>query len=346
VTRPDDSSLDADQRRDVERHAQSLLDRASGWDRFPTPVDDLLETARIQVAASSVFDPTAILSYLRGKAADVGHRLKSAVSKILGLYDAEERIIHIDDTVIVAKQKFLKLHETGHHELPTHSKTYRIFQDCEKTLDPATADLFEREANCFARFVLFQGDCYARLAADCAFELKTPMKLAKKFGSSIYASVREFARTSERACVVYVLERVEFVDGIGARAAVRRIEPSTAFIEQFGQPNDDFISSDHPLGPVLPIGRKMTPPLPLGVKDRNGITHECLAEAFDTTYNILILIYPIRALTAATIIIPAELNANARTGARAGPLQYRLRRSQPSRPSVRALSDGTTRRAR
>jgi hypothetical protein len=309
VTRPDDSSLDPDQRRAVEERAKSLLDRASAWNRFPTPIDDLLDAAEIQVASSSVFDPAAILSYLRGKAADAGYRLKSAVSKVLGLYDAHERIIHIDDTVVQAKQKFLKLHETGHHELPTHRKTYRIFQDCEKTLDPATADLFEREANSFARFVLFQGDRYARLAADCSFELKTPMKLAKKFGSSVYASVREFARTSQSACVVYVLDPIQYVEGSGTRAAVRRIEASPTFIQQFGCPNDIFISLDHPLGPVLPIGRKMTRPFQLAIEDRNGATHECLAEAFDTTYNILMLIYPTHALTATTIVMPAGFNA-------------------------------------
>src|SRR5262249_44786982 len=155
MIKPDDSSLDPDQRRAVEGRARSLLDRAGAWDRFPTPVEDLLSAAEVKVAASSVFDAAQILSYLKGKAAGVGHLLKSAVSKILGLYDAGDSIIHIDDTVAEAKQTFLKLHETGHHELPTHRKTYRIFQDCEKTLDPATADLFEREANNFARFVLF-----------------------------------------------------------------------------------------------------------------------------------------------------------------------------------------------
>jgi hypothetical protein len=310
VTRPDDSSLDPDQRRAVEERARHLLDRACAWNRYPTPVSDLLGAAEIQIAASSVFDPAAILSYLREKAADVGHRLKSAVSKILGLYDADERIIHIDDTVVAAKQTFLKLHETGHHELPTHRKAYRIFQDCEKTLDPATADLFEREANTFARFVLFQGDAYTRLAADCNFELKTPMKLARKFGASIYASVREFARTNQRACVVYVLEPIQYVEGAGAGAAVRRIEASPSFIQQFGCPNDAFINVDHPLGPVLPIGRKMTRPFQLAIEDRNGATHECLAEAFDTTYNILMLIYPTRAMTATTIVMPSGFDAN------------------------------------
>jgi hypothetical protein len=311
MTKPDDSNLDPDQRRAVEGRARSLLDRADAWNRFPTPVEDLLSAAEVKVAASSVFDAAQILSYLRGKAADVGHKLKSAVSKILGLYDAGDSVIHIDDTVADARQTFLKLHETGHHELPTHRKTYRIFQDCEKTLDPATADLFEREANNFARFVLFQGDGYARLAADCKFELKTPIKLARKFGASVYASVREFARTNSRACVVYVLEPIEFVEGAGARAAVRRIEASAAFINQYGLPNDAFITLDHPLGPVLPIGRKMTRPFQLAVEDRNGVTQECVAEAFDTTFNILMLIYPVRAMTASTIIMPSGVNINA-----------------------------------
>ena len=88
---------------------------------------------------------------------------------------------------------------------------FRFFQDCDKTLSPEIADQFEREANNFARFALFKGDTYAAYAADCAFEIKTPMKLAKKFGASLYASAREFARTNHRACVVYVLEPLEYV---------------------------------------------------------------------------------------------------------------------------------------
>jgi len=71
---------------------------------------------------------------------------------------------------------------------------------------PGNCGSVRREANNFARFALFQGDCYARLAADCEMSIKTPMKLAKKFGASVYASAREFARKNHRACVVYVLE--------------------------------------------------------------------------------------------------------------------------------------------
>ncbi|MGE0630326.1 MAG: hypothetical protein AB7O43_21230 [Hyphomicrobiaceae bacterium] len=132
------------------------------------------------------------------------------------------------------------------------------------------------------------------------------MKLAKKFGASIYASTREYARTHHRACVVYILEPIEMVEGEGARAEVRRIEASTPFIEMFGLPADTAVNLDHPLGRVLPIGRKMTRPTSLSLRDLNGDVHECVAEAFDTTWNVLILLYPIRALTSTTIILPSS----------------------------------------
>lgn len=256
-----------------------------------------------------MFDAAAIIAYVRGKTADAGARIKSAVAKVFGLYDAAESLIHIDNRVAKSKQTFLTLHETAHHDLPTHRKLFRFFQDCEKTLAPEIADQFEREANNFARFALFKGDSYARHAADCAFDIKTPMNLAKKFGASIYASAREFARTNHRACVVYILEPLQFANGHGAEAVVRRIEPSPAFVVQFGRPSDTKITLSHMLGPVLPIGRKMTAPVSLSILDRNGTPHECLAEAFDTKHNVLILLYPTKALTASTIILPSNFGA-------------------------------------
>ena len=71
---------------------------------------------------------------------------------------------------------------------------YRFFQDCSKTLAPEVADQFEREANNFARYILFKGNGFAEYAADLPLEIQTPISLAKKFGASIYASAREYAR--------------------------------------------------------------------------------------------------------------------------------------------------------
>ena len=307
MTRPDDSTLDPEDLRAVEEQAHRLLDRADAWDRYPVPVDDILSAARVQLAPTSAFDAAAIVSYLKEKTADAGARIKSAISKVFGLYDAAEALIHVDDTVVEAKQTFLKLHETGHHDMPVHRKMFRIFQDCKKTLAPDVADHFEREANNFARFLLFKGRTFAEHAADCPFEIKTPMTLARTFGASVYAAAREFARTNPRACVVFVLEPLEHHEDFGFRAPVRRIEPSPAYVARFGRPTVDVVTRDHLLWPVVPIHRKMTKAIPLTITDLNDQRHECLAEAFDTTYNILILLYPVTALTATTVLIPALL---------------------------------------
>lgn len=306
MVKADDSRLAPDDLRVVEERARKLLNRADAWGIFPTPIDQVVATANLTVAPTSAFDPAAIMEYIKHKGADATRWLKSAISKVFGLYDGFDNVIHIDDTVVRTKQNFLKLHETGHHEMPTHRKTFRIFQECSKTLDPAIADQFEREANNFARFALFQGDAYRNRAADYKLSIKSPLKLAKEFDASLYASAREFARTSARACVVYALEGIEFVNGQGARAAVRRIEPSPSFVAVFGKPADTVITLDHPLGPVLPIGRRMKGPVSLELTDLNGERHECLAEAFDTKHNVLILLYPTKSLATSVLITSSQ----------------------------------------
>lgn len=297
MAKADDSSLDPEERRSVHTAARRALDRASAWGVYPTPTAAILEAASLKVAPTSAFDPRRITAYLLDKAESAAVALKSAIDKVFGIYDAGEQLIHIDNTVHASKQNFLKLHEAGHHELPAHRSTFRLFQDCEKTLDPGISDLFEREANNFARFVLFQGDGYASLAADHTLEIRTPMKLAGKFGASIYASCREFARTHHRACAVYILEPVTYCEKTGARAEVRRVEASPAYLQRFRRPDDTVITLDHSLGRALPIGRKMTRPTTISITDRNGQAHECIAEAFDTTFNILILVYRVKALS-------------------------------------------------
>lgn len=306
MAKADDSSLDPEELRAVQAAARRALDRASAWGVYPTPTAVILEAASLKIAPKSAFDPRRLTEYLIGKAESAGTALKSAIAKVFGIYDAGEKIIHIDDSVHQSKQNFLKLHEAGHHELPAHRSAFRIFQDCEKTLDPATADLFEREANNFARFVLFQGDGYASVAADHKLELRTPMKLASKFGASVYASCREFVRTHHRACVIYILEPVTFCERTGARAEVRRIEASPEYLRQFRRPDETEINLDHSLGRILPVGRKMTRPTRVSITDRNGQAHECVAEAFDTTFNVLLLLYPVKALTAVSLIISAR----------------------------------------
>ena len=59
----------------------------------------------------------------------------------------------------------------------------------------------------------------------------------------------------------------------------------------------------------LPIKRKMVRPVSLSITDKNGEAHECVAEAFDTTYNVPILLSPEKALTSKTIALSPRSRA-------------------------------------
>ncbi len=50
----------------------------------------------------------------------------------------------------------------------------------------------------------------------------------------------------------------------------------------------------------------------LSLTDSNGDDHECVAEAVDTTWNVLILQYPVRALTPTTIVLPSRFDRHSR----------------------------------
>jgi hypothetical protein len=300
--KPDDSSLDPADLLIVENRARTFLDRAAAWNVFPTPVDELMAAANLAVAPRSAFDPASFLAFVAKKTKSAAESLKRALGKVLGLYDASDSVVHIDFSVGPAKQTFLKLHEAGHHEMPTHKKIFRLFQDCDQTLAPEIADKFEREANNFARFVLFQGNAFKDQAADLKLGVRVPINLAKRFGSSIYSAAREYARTHHAACVVYVLNPVEMGANGGFTVSVRRIEPSPSFRREFGCPSDHTIDPNHPLADLIPIGRRMTAPREFVYADRNGRQHVCVGEAFDTKHNILLLIYPQSALPTSVFV--------------------------------------------
>ena len=48
----------------------------------------------------------------------------------------------------------------------------------------------------------------------------------------------------------------------------------------------------------------MVPATEVRLEDLNGDRHECLAEAFKTQWNVFVLVYPVKALTGTTIILP------------------------------------------
>jgi hypothetical protein len=217
------------------------------------------------------------------------------LDKVLGIFDVRANTIYYDHSIHKAKKPFLLLHETGHSYLDWQKDTYAFLEDGKGNLEPEVAEAFESEANVFASEVLFQVDQFTRFAEDMPLCLGTPMTLSKKFGASIYSSVRRFATTTSRCCVVLVLEPPVFVDGV-AVFALRRALPSTPFLAKYGEVawQPSFSRLNFPSRALPYVGANVQKVVkPAKVSITIGSTEErFISEAFNSTQNTFLLLYP------------------------------------------------------
>lgn len=306
MPRPDDSSLTPGQRARVRKEAERALREAGALGVFPTPVDQIMAAAHVTVVKEDVLNPS-FLAKLRSKAEGAGQAVKRALSKVLGLFHASEGLVFLNQTLIAVKKRFVSLHEAGHGFMPWQRPMYAVVEDCEKALDASTAELFDREANVFASEVLFQLDAFRDMAEGEPFEIWTPVNLARRFDASNYAAIRQYVAKNHRACAVVVLNMPELVEGDGFRAILRRPIQSDSFTQLFGQYAwKDVYTPDDPIGALVPLGRRRSSgKRSLGLTDRNGVRHDCIAESFSTGHNVFILIHAAKTLTATRIFLPA-----------------------------------------
>lgn len=296
----DDSQISPEQLNAIRQQAFKALCAADAIGCYPTPVDAIMDRAKVVVVEEDVLDER-FLDKLRRKA---GNALKRALSKILGVLDVKSRLVYIDKTVKTVRQTFLKLHETAHAVLPWQRDIYGVVEDCEKTIAPEISEGFDKEANTFASEVLFQLDDFTKLAADEPFGIKTPLKLNKKYGASVYAAVRRYVSTNHRNCAVVVINPPEFAPGDGFKATLRRVVSSPSFDQCFGTLDwpTEFTPNDQ-IGAMIPIGkRKMSGPRNISLRDRNGTLYECIAESFTQGYQVFVLIHAVSSLTKKSIV--------------------------------------------
>lgn len=303
AVKPRDNKLARRRHIRVCREASYLLQKAGALGTFPTPVTTIMEAAKVRVEQENILDEE-FLSAIRWKA---GAALKMAVSKVVGLFDAKERLVFVDRSVHSAKQSFIKLHETGHAVLPWQQNLYEVIEDSKHELDPDTVELFDQEANVFASEILFQNDGFIREAVDHPFNIKVPIDLSQKYGASIYASVRQYVEKNPDDCILLVLNQPEQIGENGLRVSVRRTVLSPSFQEKFGGFRwPKYFTSDDEIGSMLPIDNQhISQSHQISLVDRNGARHECFAETFTNTYQNFILIHPVHTLTKATVTSPA-----------------------------------------
>lgn len=264
--------------------------------------------AKLTVVDDEVLNDNMLRQFMNKAKVGVA-AIKSALSKVLGLFESHERLVVIDKGAPKPRVPFIKLHEAGHGTLPHQSKLYGLIHDCQKTLDADITDLFEREENVFASEVLFQGEVFSKEAHGQAFGIKVPMALARKFGASNYSAFRRYVVTNPCACCVVVLEpSVHHLNG-GFTAEVRRVVMSKSFETIYdGKILCSAVTASHPLVPVVQAtGKRMTFDREIILIDRNQDERLCIAEAFNTTHQTLILIRDAGTRVRTGIVVPTVL---------------------------------------
>lgn len=195
---------DLESHEEIVRLTDGLLRQADAYDRFPTPVSDILAAARLNEAPHTFLSESSITeapAHLRG----VLRRLSGKVHAVL---DRKTREVHVNPTVeLIGQNAYKRLHETS-HDLFTWQHIddgAAGFADDEFTLAPATTILFEREANQGAAELLFQRERFAEIAAQYAVSSAAVVELAQRFGSSRHAAFRRYVETHPSAVAGVVL---------------------------------------------------------------------------------------------------------------------------------------------
>jgi Zn-dependent peptidase ImmA (M78 family) len=185
---------------DIEDVAFDILKGSKALGVFPTPIDQIVQYAELKVSKK---DLTVIPKNYLGKASEA---LKRALRKARGALDRRKKTIYLDLNLIPARNKFTKLHETGHHVLPWQKNMYEYIQDDKYSLDPDTEEGFEAEASFFASSALFQLDRFEEKLKDLSLSMKSAMALANDFGSSKHAAIRRYVEKSNKRCALIVLK--------------------------------------------------------------------------------------------------------------------------------------------
>lgn len=181
--------------------AEEILLRAGAAGVLPTPVDELIKAADLAAPA----DPTLHLErFLASLAATVRDEWSNAIQKVRGIADLRERAIYVPADVNGRRERYVKAHELGHQSIPWHhvNGAYRDDDDSLR-LGTETQELFDREANCFAAEVLFQGRRFQRRARDYRSSFEAVFTLADEHAASRHATLwRYVEEQDERLALV------------------------------------------------------------------------------------------------------------------------------------------------
>jgi hypothetical protein len=235
-----DLILPLDNADEIARYARQTLRNSGAIGKLPTPIDDLLSSAKIDEIRIDDDVKERFLSRLPGATRS---RLVSILQKVRGIADLRERVVYVDETQSHPRVLFTKGHELGHEILPWHKLDPALFDD-DKSLSCEAEEDFDIEANLFAAEIIFQGDRFTTMVRDYAPGFDTIFQLAKVHGASRHATSRRYIESQDEpvALLTYWPSRYELQILWRAKSV-----GSAAFRKRFGGISvPQRLTSDHP----------------------------------------------------------------------------------------------------
>jgi hypothetical protein len=280
--------------------------RTAGVDGVcPTPIDQIVEAAELLKSKDLALleiprEPfPSIWKKFKGSLVDLVSRVKA------GLFP-QERTIFINPKTHVASVPFATLHECCHYIFPWQRKTYAYLDD-ERTLDPQTRFIFERQANVGASYLLWQGEAYVKDALDMPITAATPVSLAQRYGGSVHSSMRYYVEHHRESLLLMVVKRHRDAAALLDRYKLQYMISSPAFTTKFGHGRLTVtLSDDHVLlkrsNPIVTFWEGE-----IGVRV-GGSAQPFLFFGYETPYNIFIILAPkkvVRSYGTAKVILTA-----------------------------------------
>lgn len=269
---------------DIDRISMEVLHGSKSLDIFPTPVDRIVEYSELLVKKD--VDVSQVHPTYKDRANEF---LKSALSKVRGIFDIKKRVIYLDLSQNFNRKNFVQLHETAHGILPWQRKVHDIIGDNDHTLNPDHNEEFEAEANYFASVTLFQHDRFMEQMAKLNLSIDAAMHLAKHFGGSVHASLRRYVDCSKNSCALLILENL---CKEGKHCFLRNFIASKKFIKNFGE-----IIPPHKLEISWPFvqdycyGRRYKKEGKTTLETKNGPV-EFTYQFFNNSYNAFVFLHP------------------------------------------------------
>jgi hypothetical protein len=269
-----DVQLSAFTRKQIARLAEQTLRRADVVGVFPTPITAVQEAVGVRERIQMRELPKALAA-----------KKPSFMSRVLGAYWHDERVVFIDPEQPEHRLFWTDAHEGTHAMCPWHAEILRL--DNEDTLFKQLYAGIEAEANYGAGHLIFQGGRFHRRALKDQVSMRTPLELSGSYGASRHATLHYYVEEHPDVVALLIAGRYPYVDG---SIPIWQSVESAEFRRRFGRLKDRLpdgklmlTEGDRaPLAEILRASRAVSDPPSkmVQIPDTGGSKHPFVAEAF------------------------------------------------------------------